>query len=97
MSRTGLRRCCQCGSWFKPDHRNAYHQRFCVKPECQAASTRASRRNWCRKNPRYFRGEYHVKRVQAWRQEHPGYWKRQGAQRGGAAGCVTRSLPVATP
>ena len=82
MSTTGLRRCCHCGTWFKPHPRNAYHQRFCVNPPCQAASKLSSQRKWCRKNPSYFRGEHPVKRVQAWRREHPGYWKRQGAEAG---------------
>ena len=86
MSTTGLRRCCHCGSWFKPNPRNAYHQRFCVKTECRAASRLASRQKWCLKNPSYFRGEHHVRRVQDWRREHPGYWKRRGAQRGPETG-----------
>jgi hypothetical protein len=32
-----------------------------------------------RKNPGYFHGEAHVKRVQDWRRKHPGYWKGKGA------------------
>ncbi len=98
MSTTGLRRCCHCGSWFTPHPRNAYHQRFCAKPGCRAASKGASQRKWCRKNPRYFRGEHHVNRVRAWRQEHPGYWKRQGAREGlpegGALQDVLSSQPI---
>jgi hypothetical protein len=49
-----------------------------VKPECQAASKQASQRKWSRKNPGYFRGDVHVKRVRAWRRRHPGYWKAKG-------------------
>ena len=79
MSTKGLRKCCHCGSWFRPHPRNAYHQRFCMKGDCRAASKRASQQKWHRKNPGYFRGEQYVKKVQAWRRAHPGYWK------GGAA------------
>ena len=64
MGTEGLRKCCHCGIWFRPHGRNAWHQRFCLKPECQVASKRASQRKWCRKNPGYFHGEMHVKRVQ---------------------------------
>jgi len=28
MSTLGFRKCCQCGRWFRPKPRNAYHQRF---------------------------------------------------------------------
>ena len=83
MSTEGLRKCCHCGVWFKPHARNAYHQRFCVKPECQAASKRASQQKWCRKNPGYFHGDAHLKRVQAWRRKHPGYWKPKGTAEDG--------------
>jgi len=78
MSTTGLRKCCHCGGWFKPHPRNVYHQRHCGRPECQVASKHASQRKWCRRNPGYFHGEVHVKRVRAWRQKHPGYWKAKG-------------------
>jgi hypothetical protein len=75
MSTKGLRKCCHCGSWFRPHPRNAYHQRFCSRGDCRAASKRASQQKWQRKNPGYFRGEQYVKKVQAWRRAHPGYWK----------------------
>ncbi len=74
MSTKGLRKCCHCGSWFRPHPRNAYHQRFCSRGDCRAASKRASQQKWQRKNPGYFRGEHYVKKVQAWRRAHPGYW-----------------------
>ena len=78
MSTEGLRKCCHCAVWFRPHPCNAYHQRFCLKPECQVASKRASQQKWCRKYPGYFHGEVHVKRVQAWRRKHPGYWRPKG-------------------
>ena len=79
MSTDGLRRCSHCKVWFRPHPRRAAQQRYCAKPECQAASKRASQQKWCRKNPGYFHGDTHVQRVQAWRREHPGYWKKKGA------------------
>ena len=81
MSTKGLRKCCNCGIWFRPHPRNAYHQRFCSKAECQAASKPASQQKWHRKNPGYFHGEQYVKKVQAWRREHPGYWRKKPAER----------------
>ena len=83
MSTDGLRKCCHCGVWFRPRGRNAWHQRFCLETECQAASKRASQRKWCRKNPGYFHGEQYVRKVQAWRRKHPGYWKAKGAAEAG--------------
>jgi hypothetical protein len=49
-----------------------------LEPACQVASKRESQRKWSRKNPGYFHGEVHVKRVRAWRRKHPGYWKAEG-------------------
>jgi hypothetical protein len=95
MGTEGLRKCCQCAVWFKPHPRNAYHQRFCLKPECQAASQRASQRKWCRKNPGYFHGEAYVKKVQAWRRKHPGYWKRQQGEEGGGPPDALQDLLIA--
>ena len=80
MSTRGLRKCCHCGTWFRPQPCNAYHQQFCSKGECRAASKRASQQKWHRKNPGYFRGEQYVKKTQAWRREHPGYWREQGGE-----------------
>lgn len=70
------RRCPHCLQAFVPDYRNAYHQRFCSKPECQYASKRSSQRRWLRnpKNRNYFREPDNVARVQEWRQKHPRYW-----------------------
>jgi hypothetical protein len=83
MGTEGQGKCCHCGIWFRPRPRNAWHQRFCVKSECQVASKRASQQKWCRKNPGYFRGEAYVKKVQAWRRKHPGYWKPKGTAEAG--------------
>jgi hypothetical protein len=79
MGTEGLRKCGHCGVWFRPHGRNAWHQSFCLKAECQVASKRASQQKWCRKNPGYFHGEQYVRKVQAWRRKHPEYWKAKGA------------------
>jgi len=42
------------------------------------ASKRTSQRKWSRRNPGYFHGKPYVEKVQAWRKEHPGYWKAKG-------------------
>jgi hypothetical protein len=54
-------------------------QRYCSKPPCQQASKADSQRRWLQKPDKHdhFRGPDNVKRVQLWRQAHPGYWRRQ--------------------
>ena len=79
MGTEGLRKCCHCKVWFKPQPCNVYHQQYCGRADCQAASQRASQQKWCRKNPGYFHGETHVQRVQDWRRKHPGYCRPKGA------------------
>ena len=78
MTRVGQRKCRHCGAWFRPDPRNARHQRYCSEPACRLASKAASQRQWLAKpeNQDYFRGPEAVARVRRWRAEHPGYWRR---------------------
>jgi hypothetical protein len=73
------RKCRCCKTFFSPDPRNGHHQHYCSAPACRRASKVASQRRW-RRTPfgrEYFRGEKEVRRVKDWREEHPGYWKRQ--------------------
>ena len=72
-------RCANCHQPFRADPRNAWHQRYCQAPACRAASKAASQRRWLDKpeNHDYFRGPEHVQRVQAWREAHPGYSRRE--------------------
>lgn len=72
------RKCKHCGVLFHPDPRNIKRQKFCSNPECQKASKADSQRRWLQKpeNQDYFRGPTNVERVQQWRREHPGYWRR---------------------
>jgi len=78
MSRSQNRRKCRCCQhFFVPDPRTADRQRYCSEPGCRQASKAASQRHWQGKhgNGDYFRGPEAVRRVQAWRVSHPGYWK----------------------
>lgn len=79
---TRKRKCQHCKVFFVPDYRNAKRQRYCAQPECRKASKANSQRRWLNKsdNRDHFRGPEHVQRVRQWRQAHPGYWRRQGAQ-----------------
>jgi hypothetical protein len=73
------KKCKNCHELFVPDYRNANRQRYCSTPACQKASKAASQRKWLQKpeNRDHFRGSINVKRVQQWRDAHPGYWRRK--------------------
>jgi hypothetical protein len=75
------RKCLCCRRIFTADYRNGYHQRYCSRPDCRQASRVATQRKWRRKpeNWDYFRGAKEVRRVQEWRQSHPGYSKKKPA------------------
>lgn len=77
--RTRQRRCKNCQNLFKPDLRHLKRQNFCDKPECKTASKKYSQQKWLEKpkNRDYFSGHENVIRVQEWRQDNPGYWKRK--------------------
>lgn len=76
---SGRRKCCCCREFFLPDYRNRERQLYCSKLDCQRESKVASQRRWLRQaaNRDYFRDPENVRRVQQWRQTHPGYWKKQ--------------------
>jgi hypothetical protein len=79
---TRKRKCKHCQTFFIPDPRCARRQRYCATPQCRQASKAASQHRWLQKpgNRDYFTGPTHVERVRAWRQAHPGYWRRQAAE-----------------
>jgi len=83
MKRARRRKCLNCGELFRADPRNLWHQRYCAKAACRAASKAASQRRWLAQpqNQDYFRGPIHVARVRAWRQSHAGYWCRSPVER----------------
>lgn len=74
-------KCANCDQLFRPDSRNAWHQRYCGASACRAASKAASQRRWLGKpeNRDYFRGPEQVERVREWRKAHPGYSQRTKA------------------
>lgn len=72
------RKCLNCKTLFWSDPRNINKQRYCSKADCRKASKVAAQKRWAskKKNRDYFKGAFHVKRVQEWRAQHPGYWRR---------------------
>ena len=72
-------KCLHCKKLFVPDSRNRGRQKYCSGTKCQAVRQQANQRHWLSRpeNRDYFSGADNVKRVQQWRAEHPGYWKRQ--------------------
>ena len=72
-------KCRCCGKLFILDPRNVSRQHFCERSICRKASKAASQRRWLRKrgNGDHFRGEGEVRRVQRWRESHPGYWRNR--------------------
>lgn len=71
------KKCLSCRELFIPDPRNAKRQKYCCKSECRKISKAASQKRWLAKpeNQGYFSGTENVKRVQLWREAHPGYWR----------------------
>jgi len=71
--------CKHCKCVVRPDARNLHKQKYCSSPECRKASKAASNLVWREKpeNVDYFRGPEQVKRVQEWRRNNPGYWRRK--------------------
>jgi hypothetical protein len=80
MRKTGNhRRCPHCRTWFIPSRYNKHSQKYCNgSAECRRESHRVS----SRKNYGKVRGDEPFRRsavfrVQKWRRENPGYWKRE--------------------
>lgn len=81
MQKSRKPKCAHCKQLFRPDPRNVKTQKYCSQPECRKASKAASQKKWLEKpeNQDYFQGSDNITRVQQWRKDHPGYWrKRQG-------------------
>jgi len=75
--------CLHCHIYFRPDPRNLWKQKYCSHPECRKASKSASQKKWLNKpeNHVVYGGAENVKRVQEWRKQNPGYWRRPGKQK----------------
>jgi len=73
------RKCRHCGKLYQVNPRRRDLQRYCRETACQKASHAVSQRRWLEQpeNQNYFREPDNVKRVQAWRKAHPGYWRRR--------------------
>src|ERR1700739_1249989 len=79
MKGPARRKCLCCKEFYRPDHRNLRHQRYCAKPACRKESKAQSQRHWQQRpeNQNYFRGPENSRRVKEWRKRHPGYWRKQ--------------------
>ena len=75
------RKCLCCQEFYRPDHRNLRHQRYCSEPACRKESKAQSQRRWLQRpeNENYFRGSDNSRRVKQWRRRHPGYWRKKKA------------------
>src|SRR6516162_5757454 len=73
------RKCLCCQEFYRPDHRNLRHQRYCSEPACRKESKAQSQRRWLQRpeNENYFRGPDNSRRVQQWRKRYPGYWRKK--------------------
>jgi hypothetical protein len=81
MQKSRRPKCLHCKQLFRPDPRNVERQKYCSEPSCRKVSKAASQKKWLEKpeNQDYFQGTDNTARVQQWRKDHPGYWrKRQG-------------------
>jgi hypothetical protein len=96
MHPKGQCKCLQCGEFYLPDARNRKRQKYCKKPECRRASKVESQRRWRDKpeNREHFKGAWNVQRVQAWRAEHPGYWRRKRRRAPDALQEISKSQPL---
>lgn len=73
------KKCRNCKRLFVPDYRNRNRQKYCSEADCRKASKAASQKKWLNKpeNKDHFCGPVNVQRVQEWRKQNPGYWKRK--------------------
>lgn len=79
MKRYAKSKCLHCKEFFRPDYRNRGRQQYCSKADCRKASKAVSQRRWNARleNESYFRGSENCRRVQEWRNRHPGYWRNK--------------------
>ncbi len=61
------KRCKYCGRYFRPDRRLGQRQKACQRQECKKKRKKEAQKNWCAKNPEYFKGDY--RRVKEWREK----------------------------
>jgi hypothetical protein len=95
MSRKPSRRKCRCcKKFFFPDYRNTTRQKFCSAPACRQASKAASQRRWLHKpgNHDGFHSSNRREKIQAWRQAHPGYWRKQNPSSQGTQAALNKQV-----
>ena len=62
-----VKRCRYCGKYFRPDRRLGQRQKACQRGECKKKRKKEAQKNWCARNPEYFKGDYW--RVKEWREK----------------------------
>jgi hypothetical protein len=79
MKGPARRKCFCCKEFYRPDHRNLRHQRYCSKSACRKESKAQSQLRWQQRaeNQNYFRGPENSRRVKEWRKRNPGYWRKR--------------------
>lgn len=80
------RKCKCCGALYMPDARHLRDQHYCCAPGCRSVSKKASHQRWLDsdKGAEYRDPEESKRRVRAWRESTPGYWRRGGRKRAAA-------------
>lgn len=83
MGKQKKKKCNNCKCLFIPDHRNCARQKYCKAPDCRKVSKAFSQLKWLQKpeNKNYFKSPENTQRVQEWRKNNPGYWKRSVSKR----------------
>jgi hypothetical protein len=66
--------CCICSRPFVPHPKVGERQKICNRPECRKAHKKKNNAEWRRKNPEYFKNDYH--RIKVWRDQHPDYLRQ---------------------
>jgi len=72
------KKCLHCKCLYKLSKYNWDRQMYCLKPECQSVRKKQSQKNWLSKQKKddLFSSKENIQRVQEWRKNNPGYWKR---------------------
>ena len=71
-------KCACCGRRFGVDPRVGRLHRFCARPACAKASHVAAQKKWLRREKLWTNPDnVDVIRMQQWRIDHPGYWRRK--------------------
>jgi NAD+--asparagine ADP-ribosyltransferase len=68
------KRCHYCQSYFIPHPCVGQRQEACRKIQCQKARKAQNNREWRKKNPDCYNGDY--PRIKKWLNNHPGYLKK---------------------